>query len=84
MFKRVWDGIERELKDDPDVLSGDPHTHLAKVKAGHYAYIGDKSSISTWLKSECDLITIKEEFLSMQYAIGLVNNSAYAHIFSDQ
>ena len=84
VFRKIWDGIEREIGDDPDVLSGDPLTHLAKVKAGHYAFIGDQSAISTWLKSECNLITIKEQFLAMQYAVGLVNNSAYTHMFSDE
>ncbi|XP_070179415.1 uncharacterized protein [Littorina saxatilis] len=84
VFQKVWAGIQRELASDPDVLALDPAVHLAKVKAGHYAYIGDKSAISTWLKSECDLLTIKEEFLPLQYAIGMVNNSAYTNMVSEE
>ncbi|XP_076442949.1 uncharacterized protein LOC143281595 [Babylonia areolata] len=84
VFKKIWRGLDRARGSDPDVVSGDPERHLAKVKAGHYAYIGDKSAISTWLKTECDLITIEEEFLPMQYAVGLINNSDYTRLFSDE
>lgn len=84
VFKKIWAGIESYRKSDPDVLASDPEVHLRKVKDGKYSYIGDKSAITTWLLSECDLIAIKEEFLPMQYSIGLVNNSAYTTMFSDE
>ncbi|KAK7480388.1 hypothetical protein BaRGS_00028435, partial [Batillaria attramentaria] len=83
VFKKVWAGITESLKSDPDVLALDVHKHLEKVKAGGYAYIGETSLMSVWLKSECDLLTIKEQFLPMQYAVGLPNNSAYTRMFSD-
>nr|KAG5694584.1 hypothetical protein BaRGS_014997 [Batillaria attramentaria] len=58
--------------------------HLAKVKAGKYAYIGEMSTMLLFLKSECDLFIIKEQFLPLQYAVGLVNDSAYTSVFSDE
>ncbi|KAK7480358.1 hypothetical protein BaRGS_00028405 [Batillaria attramentaria] len=84
VFSKLWAGIADNLRSDPDVLSLDPYKHLAKVKAGKYAYIGEMSTMLLFLKSECDLFIIKEQFLPLQYAVGLVNDSAYTSVFSDE
>ena len=83
-FQSAWDGIYKFNMTDPDVLHTDPLVHMQKVLDGDYAYIADKTQMDIRMSTECSLQTIKEEFLPMQYAIGLQNHSPYTKTFSDE
>lgn len=71
-------------KTDVNVLNTDPEYHMQRVLDGNYAYIGDKTQMEIRMSTECTLQTIEEEFLPLQYALGLQNNSPYKKIFSDE
>jgi hypothetical protein len=53
------------------------------VKEGKYAYIAEKSLLEIIASKNCELHIAKEEFLPLQYGIGLPNESPFTKIFSD-
>ncbi|KAH9512846.1 hypothetical protein Btru_036742 [Bulinus truncatus] len=80
----VWEKIKLFNQSDPTVLSLDINVHFSKVQQGRYLYIGDKSVADFWVERQCDLVKIKENFFPVEYAVGLVNDSAYTKLFSEQ
>jgi hypothetical protein len=49
---------------------------------GKYAYIAEKSLLEIIASKNCELHIAKEEFLPLQYGIGLPNESPFTKIFS--
>jgi hypothetical protein len=47
--------------------------HIMKVKEGKYAYIAEKSLLEIMASKDCELHIAKEEFLPLQYGVGLFN-----------
>ncbi|XP_041350850.1 glutamate receptor ionotropic, delta-1-like [Gigantopelta aegis] len=84
VYQKIWNGLKTFNASDTSILSTNATEHLHKVKNGGYAYIGDRSMMEVWLADECDLQFIKEQFLPMQYAFGLPNNSPYKQVFRDE
>ncbi|XP_055878972.1 glutamate receptor ionotropic, kainate glr-3-like isoform X1 [Biomphalaria glabrata] len=80
--RAVWEKVQQFNQSDSTVLSLDMNDHLSKVQRGHYAYISDKSVADFLVDKQCNLVKIKENFFRVQYAIGLVNQSAYTQLFS--
>ncbi|CAC5371236.1 GRIN [Mytilus coruscus] len=81
-LQAVWNGIIATNQTDPRVLSTNPDVHMQKLRENYYAYIAEKSYFEIESSSDCDLHIAKEEFLPLQYAIGLPNNSPFTKIFS--
>ncbi|XP_063406491.1 glutamate receptor ionotropic, kainate 4-like isoform X2 [Mytilus trossulus] len=81
-LQAVWNGIIATNQTDPRVLSTIPKVHMQKIREDNYAYIAEKSFFEIEATFDCDLQIAKEEFLPLQYAIGLPNNSPYTNIFS--
>ncbi|CAG2205591.1 unnamed protein product [Mytilus edulis] len=79
----VWQGIVAFNQTDKRVLSNSEKDHMQKVKEGQYAYIAEKSYLEAVVSEDCDLGMTKEEILTLQYGVGLSNNSPYTKIFSD-
>lgn len=79
----VWSGIQTFNRSDPRVLSKHTAPHIEKVKEGKYAYIAEKSLLEIIASRNCELHIAKEEFLPLQYGIGLPNESPFTKIFSD-
>ncbi|VDI62980.1 Hypothetical predicted protein [Mytilus galloprovincialis] len=79
----VWQGIVTFNQTDKRVLSNSEKDHMQKVKEGQYAYIAEKSYLEAVVSEDCDLGMTKEEILTLQYGVGLSNNSPYTKIFSD-
>ena len=65
-------------------MNGDPNVHLERVKQGGYAWIGDKTTIELEMAKECGLMTIKEEFLPLKYALVFPKHSTHLSTFSNQ
>ncbi|XP_069105057.1 glutamate receptor ionotropic, delta-2-like [Argopecten irradians] len=86
VFQQLWSGLVRFNRTDKDILSYDPEVHISKVLSGNYVFLGDKTytEITMRNRSECDMVIAKEEFLPLQYAIGLPNNSPYTRLFDDE
>ncbi|XP_076082815.1 glutamate receptor ionotropic, kainate 4-like isoform X1 [Mytilus galloprovincialis] len=81
-LQAVWNGMIATNQTDPRVLSTIPKVHMQKLREGNYAYIAEKSYFEIEASFDCDLKRVNEEFLPLQYAIGLPNNSPYTNIFS--
>ncbi|CAC5371233.1 GRIK3 [Mytilus coruscus] len=79
----VWKGIVASNKTDKRVLSYSENDHMQKVKEDHYAYIAEKSYLEVVVSEDCELAMTTEEILTVQYGVGLSNNSPYTKIFSD-
>ncbi|XP_021355128.1 glutamate receptor ionotropic, delta-1-like [Mizuhopecten yessoensis] len=86
VYRKVWNGLVRFNESDGNVLSSDPDIHISKVLDGNYVFLGDKtySEIKMRTRKECDMVMTKEEFLPLQYAIGLPNNSPYTRLFANE
>ena len=48
------------------------------------AWIGDKTTIELEMAEECGLMTIKEEFLPLKYALVFPKHSTHLSTFSNQ
>ncbi|KAL3860944.1 hypothetical protein ACJMK2_007039 [Sinanodonta woodiana] len=83
-FRDIGKGIKEFNKSDPSVLSTNIDSHVEKVRSGGYAFISDKAIIESVIAKECSMTKIKEEFLPLNYAIGLPKNSPYTNIVSDK
>ncbi|XP_069103796.1 glutamate receptor ionotropic, kainate 4-like [Argopecten irradians] len=85
-FQQVWDGLSRFNRTEKDIFSFDPEVHISKVLSGDYVYLGDKTynEITVRSRKECDLVLTKEEFIPLQYAVGLPNNSPYTRLFANE
>ncbi|KAL3861014.1 hypothetical protein ACJMK2_007107 [Sinanodonta woodiana] len=83
-FSDIGKGIKEFNKSDPSVLSINIDSHVEKVRSGGYAFISDKSIIESVIAKECSMMKIREEFLPLNYAIGLPKNSPYTNIVSDK
>ena len=79
----MWYGILTFNKTDKRVLSKRISEHITKVKEGKYAYIAEKSLLEIMASKDCELHIAKEEFLPLQYGVGLPNDSPYTKLFSD-
>lgn len=44
-FQTLYKKLTAFAEEDPDVLSPYQHIHLQKVLAGHYAFVGDESTM---------------------------------------
>ncbi len=70
-------------KSGLDILSGSSADHIKMVEAGTHAYLTDVTVSQLEISRNCELKTMDEKFYPMQYAMGVQNNSAYKHIFSE-
>ncbi|XP_033760011.1 uncharacterized protein LOC117342117 isoform X2 [Pecten maximus] len=86
VYQQVWDGLVRFNQSENDVMSSNPEVHITKVLSGDYVFLGDKTfnEIKMRSRNECDLVITKEEFLPLQYAVGLPNNSPYTRLFANE
>ncbi|XP_059160214.1 probable glutamate receptor [Physella acuta] len=84
IHQAIWQHIVDLNQSDPAILSRDEMTHLKAVQRGDYAYIGDRTSIELWMEQDCQLVKVKEKFFPLQYGLGLVNNSPYTRLFSEE
>jgi hypothetical protein len=50
------------------------------VKEGKYAYIAEKSLLEIMASKDCELHIAKEEFLPLQYGVGLPNECVHFFI----
>ncbi|XP_050407044.2 glutamate receptor ionotropic, delta-2 isoform X1 [Patella vulgata] len=82
-YRQVWSGIEKFSQSDPGILSLSGDDHLERVLAGDYVFLGDYTLMEIWETQYCDLFTIEEHFFPMQFGLGLLNNSAYTTVFTD-
>jgi len=73
----------RTLQSGEDVLSTNHTLHMLKVKAGHYAYIVDKTTSELAMARSCDVTMLHLEFMPLHYSIGLQNNSAYKDLVNN-
>ncbi|KAL3860943.1 hypothetical protein ACJMK2_007038 [Sinanodonta woodiana] len=83
-FIDIGKGIKEFNKSDPSVLTTNIDSHVEKVRSGGYAFISNKATIESVITKECSMTKIKEEFLPLNYAIGLPKNSPYTKTVSDK
>ncbi|XP_045201044.2 glutamate receptor 2-like [Mercenaria mercenaria] len=83
-FKKMGEAYIEFSKTDPTILHQNPDFHVERVKKGKYAWIGDKTYMEIAMATECNLMSIKEEFMPLIYVFGFKNNSPHAAIFSTQ
>lgn len=81
---QAWAGILKFNSTDPSVLSTKSKVHFDRVLSGGYFYIGDKTQMEIITATECSLLMAEDQFMPLQYAIGLPNFSPYTKIFSDE
>ena len=68
--------------DGVPALSPSHEEHLQIVYVGRYADLSDLSSFAVEMSKRCDLTVMTERFSSLNYAIGLQNNSPYEELSS--
>ncbi|ESO86865.1 hypothetical protein LOTGIDRAFT_166867 [Lottia gigantea] len=83
-YQKVWEGVQKFSKDDPDHLHPDMNVHFDRMMNSEYAVIDDGSAIFSWSEQQCDINILNERFFPNHYALGLPNNSPFTGIFSDQ
>ncbi|OWF41423.1 Glutamate receptor ionotropic, kainate 2 [Mizuhopecten yessoensis] len=81
---KVWAGMLEFNASDNSILSSQSSEHFKKVLGGGYAYIGDKTQMEIKMAEECSLLISDDEFMPLQYALGLPNFSPYTKMFSDE
>lgn len=81
--KDLFDHIQRFAEDDPDVISSDTSLQLAKVDAGNYAYITDRTPLLVRAISDksCRLTVAQHKFMPLPMGIGLQKGSPYIGMF---
>lgn len=79
IYSKLWAGIQRFSADDPSVLSQDEHVQFEKVKRGGYAYIMDRTPLTTYslLDSNCTVVVLGCHFMQLPFGIGLQKGSPY-------
>lgn len=84
VYQKLWKGIVKFNKTDPDVLDVLAATHMDKVARGWYAFMGDGTAMELRMSEQCELITIGERFLPIMYAVGIINNSPFKTSFTNR
>lgn len=85
IFKKVWQGIKKFNRSDPDVLSKSTQTHLWKVRNDDYAFITDRTPlvVQALADESCRFVVMDEMFMPMPFGVGLQKGSPYAGIFQE-
>ncbi|XP_067682761.1 probable glutamate receptor [Haliotis asinina] len=79
----IWQGIQNNRDEDPDVLTVDNDVHMRRVLEDRYAFIGDEAFLDLWKGKSCDFQMVEQQFDLLQIALGLPKNSTHTKVFSD-
>ena len=83
LLRKLWDGLIKYNKSDPDTFSANSTHHRSKLSSGKYALFYERSVIDDIMASNCEMTLTKDiELFPLQVAVGLQNRSAYRKDFS--
>ncbi|XP_052784704.1 glutamate receptor ionotropic, kainate glr-3-like isoform X2 [Mya arenaria] len=84
-YKSIGDGLREFNRTDPTILHPSAEFHVQRVLVDeHYAWIGDQVFTEITVANRCELMDIKQKFMPLRLAIGLVNDSPNSQIISKQ
>ncbi|XP_064594549.1 glutamate receptor U1-like [Liolophura sinensis] len=81
IYKKLWNGIQRFWKENPNLLNKSHAVQVNRVRAGGYVYLNDKSKNLIEIAQDCTLAMGKQEFLPLNFGIGLQQDSPYKELF---
>ncbi|KAL8618362.1 hypothetical protein ACOMHN_047434 [Nucella lapillus] len=84
LHSSLWSKVSGWLQEDPAYLTTNISVHRARLMAGEYALIADKTTLEGWAKQDCSLELTRETFLPIEYGVGLPNDSAFTRLFSQK
>lgn len=77
--------MKKFQEEDPALVSTNITYHLERVNEGNYVFLNDKSMLLLEAEENCEsLVVLRETFLTLQFALGLHQNSTYREMFSEQ